>query len=78
MYLSIFARNPIRMLSHLGYKLSSGNCVNGILVYPRVTVQIKKLLNKCGGMVPMHPGRAGPNHSNSCGTPRIGDAHLLE
>jgi hypothetical protein len=38
---------------------------------------IKRFFNKCSGVVYMYPRGAGPNLSDSCGTPRVGELHLL-
>jgi hypothetical protein len=74
---SIFARKPTKIFSNLGYEGPSGNQDKGVSLCRRVINEISRLFNKCGGVVPMYPGGAGPNHLDSYGIPWIGKLHLL-
>jgi hypothetical protein len=77
MYQSIIAKKPTRMSKHLGYKGPFGNRNKGVSMCQRITIQIKIPFNKCSGTVPIYPREAGPDHSDSCGTTWVEDAHLL-
>jgi hypothetical protein len=74
----IFARKPIRMFSHLGYEGPSDNRDKGVTLCQRVIIEIRRLFNECGGVVPMYLRGAGPNLLGSCSTPQVGELHLLQ
>jgi hypothetical protein len=52
---AFFARKPTRMLSHLGYEGPSGICDKGVSLCQRVTTEIIRLFNECGGIFPLYP-----------------------
>jgi hypothetical protein len=43
------------MLSHLGYEGPSGICDKGVSLCQRVTTEIIRLFNECGGIFPLYP-----------------------